>query len=46
MKVLARGLLAALLWLVVLPAVAGAHATIVRTTPADGRSWPKPARAR
>jgi copper transport protein len=35
MKVLARGLLAALVWLAVLPAVAGAHATIVRVTPAD-----------
>ena len=35
MKLLARGLLAALVWLAVLPAVAGAHATIVRTTPAD-----------
>jgi copper transport protein len=35
MKVLARGLVAALLWLAVLPAVAGAHATIVRVTPAD-----------
>jgi copper transport protein len=35
MKVLARGLLAALVWLAVLPAVAGAHATIVRVSPAD-----------
>ena len=35
MKVLARGLLAALVWMAVLPAVAGAHATIVRVTPAD-----------
>jgi copper transport protein len=35
MKVLARGLLAALVWLAVLPAVAGAHATVVRVTPAD-----------
>ena len=35
MKVLARGVLAALVWLAVLPAVAGAHATIVRVTPAD-----------
>jgi copper transport protein len=35
MKALARGLLAALVWLAVLPAVAGAHATIVRVTPAD-----------
>jgi copper transport protein len=35
MKVLARGLLAALVWMAVLPAVAGAHATVVRVTPAD-----------
>ena len=36
MRALAHALLAALLTLLVLPAVAGAHATIVRTTPADG----------
>jgi copper transport protein len=35
MRLFARGLVAALLWLTVLPAVAGAHATIVRVTPAD-----------
>src|SRR5262245_49002551 len=35
MKVVARGLLAALMWMAVLPAVAGAHATVVRVTPAD-----------
>jgi copper transport protein len=35
MRWAARGLLAALMWLCVVPAVAGAHATVVRTTPAD-----------
>ena len=35
MKLLARGLLAALVWMAALPAAAGAHATVVRVTPAD-----------
>jgi copper transport protein len=42
MKALARGLLAALVWMAVLPAVAGAHATIVRVTPADRSVVAKP----
>jgi copper transport protein len=44
MKLVARGLLAALAWLAVLPAVAGAHATIVRVTPADRSVVAKPPR--
>ncbi len=36
MKLIARALVAALLALVLLPAAASAHATVVRTNPADG----------
>jgi copper transport protein len=40
MRALAHALLVVLLALLVAPAVAGAHATVVRTTPADGAVLP------
>jgi copper transport protein len=45
MRALAQALLVALLALVTLPAAAGAHATVLRTTPSDGAVLPSAPRA-